>query len=103
MPYDFDATGVVNAPYARPIQSLQIRSVRQRLYRGRCRPQPELDATLAAFRNARANIFALFRNDVRLSPEAIDKTTGYLDAFYAIIDDPEELKEKVVAHCSGGV
>jgi len=99
VPYDFDATGIVDAPYARPVEGLGIKKVRHRLYRGYCRPASALDATLAVFREARADIYALFRDDVRLERATIDKTIDYLDAFYAIIDQPEVLQKKLASHC----
>src|SRR5437773_2199014 len=40
IPYDFDFSGVVNARYAVPGRQLHIESVRDRLYRGGCRPRP---------------------------------------------------------------
>ena len=42
VPYDFDATGIVNSPYSLPDERLRIQTVRQRLYRGRCREMSEL-------------------------------------------------------------
>lgn len=99
VPYDFDATGVVGAPYAKPAERLGIRSVRQRLYRGYCRPEADLQATLAVFRQARPDIYALFRNDARLMRATADKTIAYLDEFYATIDLPEELQRNVLSRC----
>ena len=37
IPYDFDLSGLVNAPYAMPARGLMIKSVTDRLYRGPCR------------------------------------------------------------------
>jgi hypothetical protein len=99
VPYDFDATGIVAAPYARPAEGLGIGSVQQRLYRGYCRPEATLQGTLDRFREARADIYALFKNDARLDAIAIERTTNYLDAFYEIIDKPENLKRKVSSRC----
>jgi hypothetical protein len=36
IPYDFDQSGFVNAPYATPNSRFNLRSVKSRLYRGRC-------------------------------------------------------------------
>lgn len=99
VPYDFDATGIVDAPYARPVEGLGIKKVRHRLYRGYCRPAAALDATLAVFRAARADIYALFRDDVRLERHTIERTTDYLDEFYKIIDEPDALQAKVSSRC----
>jgi hypothetical protein len=103
VPYDFDATGVVNPPYAAPVPTLKIRNVRQRLYRGRCRPQASIDATLSVFREARADIVALFQNDARLDPKAKDETIEYLDAFYTLIDDPKAVNDKITSKCLGAL
>ena len=99
VPYDFDATGIVAAPYARPAEGLGISTVQQRLYRGYCRPEAALHATLDRFREARADIYALFKDDPRLDATTIERTTDYLDAFYEIIDKPENLKRKVSSRC----
>jgi hypothetical protein len=99
VPYDFDATGVVGAPYARPVESLGIRSVRQRLYRGYCRPEADVQATLEVFRQARPDIYGLFRDDERLDRATAEKTIAYLDEFYATIDRPDDLKSKVLSRC----
>jgi hypothetical protein len=73
--------------------------VHQRLYRGYCRPDAALQATLERFREARADIYALFREDPRLDTATIERTTNYLDEFYEIIDSPENLKRKVSSRC----
>ena len=99
VPYDFDSTGVVDPPYALPASGLGIQNVRQRLYRGYCRPAAELAATVAAFDAARDDIYVLFRNDPVLDAKTIERTVAYLDEFYAVIDDPKELQRKVAAHC----
>lgn len=99
VPYDFDATGVVGAPYARPAKMLGIRNVQKRLYRGYCRPEADVQATLEVFRQARPDIYALFRNDERLDRATAEKTIAYLDEFYATIDRPDELESKVLSRC----
>ena len=49
VPYDFDWTGFVSARYARPDERLRIRNVRQRIYRGFCRPNFDFSAVYAQF------------------------------------------------------
>ncbi|MEY4931652.1 MAG: hypothetical protein RI909_2376, partial [Bacteroidota bacterium] len=36
VPYDFDHSGIVNAPYAKPAEALLLSSTRERRYRGYC-------------------------------------------------------------------
>ena len=81
------------------VEALGIHSVRQRLYRGYCRPEADVQATLDVFRQARQEIYALFRDDERLDRATTKKTLAYLDEFYATIDRPNELKRNVLSHC----
>ena len=76
-----------------------IRNVQQRLYRGYCRPEATLQSTLERFREARADIYALFKDDPRLDAATIERTTEYLDDFYEIINQPENLQRKVSSRC----
>jgi len=99
IPYDFDSTGVVDAPYALPAPGLGIQNVRQRVYRGYCGSEAELASTVATFDAARADIYALFRDDAVLDKKTIDRTVAYLDEFYAVIDDPKALQSKIASKC----
>ena len=47
VPYDFDISGMVQPPYAAPDPNLGITSVRDRLYRGPCRPHEQVDPYIA--------------------------------------------------------
>jgi hypothetical protein len=99
--YDFDATGMVNAPYAVPPESLRIRSVRQRLYRGFCQPEEIVQESLERFRVEREAILTLFRDQPGLSKAKIRSASAYIDDFYEIIDDPEKLRGKILDRCRG--
>ena len=46
VPYDFDFTGLVNAPYATPPEGMRVSSVRKRLYRGACLLNNEITALI---------------------------------------------------------
>jgi hypothetical protein len=59
IPYDFDFSGLVDAPYAEPNPQFRIRSVKTRVYRGRCFNNERLPETLAEFRERKAAIYAL--------------------------------------------
>src|SRR5207247_2901548 len=50
VPYDFDLSGLVHAPYANPDRRLGLRTVLDRMYRGPCRTVEEFDAAAASFR-----------------------------------------------------
>ena len=59
VPYDFDMSGFVDAPYATPNPRFGLRNVKQRLYRGRCVNNEYVPATLEHFRDHREEIIDL--------------------------------------------
>jgi hypothetical protein len=99
VPFDFDWSGVVNAPYARPDARLGIRTVRQRRYWGACRPREELEAVFPLFRERRKEVYALYRDQVGLDPKFRDRTLEYFDEFYEIIDDDGRVRREMEALC----
>ncbi len=99
VPYDFDWSGLISAPYARPAPELRIRSVRQRLYRGICGPREELDATLDTFREKREAIYALIDDQEGLTDRKKADTRRYIEEFYAILDDPRQVDRRIVREC----
>jgi len=44
MPYDFAFTGLVAASYAKPDEQLGLRTIKDRMYRGFCRPEVDFSA-----------------------------------------------------------
>jgi hypothetical protein len=99
VPYDFDATGVVNPPYAAPSTTLNINNVRQRLYRGFCQPDEVLQSNLAIFRERESDVHALIRSQIGLDKRTLSRTTDYVDAFFATINNPEQLQKKIIDAC----
>lgn len=97
--YDFDWTGIVNARYATPDARLRIRSVRDRLYRGRCLSEAHWSTVLGTFRNRQAEIYALYENLPGLDPRYVEETRRYLDDFYRVIDDPRKLSGELIRRC----
>ena len=98
LPYDFDNAGLVDAEYAVPHEKLNIRSVRQRLYRGLCRHNDLVPRTVERLNSARGELEALFR-DQRLSGRASGYALDYIDSFYAIVNDPQRLQRQVLNRC----
>jgi hypothetical protein len=101
VPFDFDWSGVVDPPYARPDPRFGIRSVRERRYWGICRPREELEAVFALFRDRRDDIYALFRNLESLEPRYRDRTLEYFDQFYTIIGDERRVAREIEGRCRG--
>ncbi len=94
VPYDFDHTGLVNAPYAKPAEELLMSSVRQRRYRGYCiTDMKKFDPSIALYNRIKNDIYSLY-NDCTLLDEKYKKATiKYLDEFYATINNPVAVKK----------
>ena len=100
VPYDFDATGLVEAPYAAPSPQVPIRSVRERLYRGRCRDLAELEPAFAAFTAQREALTALFAPQAGIPERRAARARQYIDGFYAILADEARAEREFRRNCS---
>ena len=101
VPYDFDFSGLVNAPYAAPPERLPIMSVRSRYYRGLCQSREELDHAIAEIQSKRDEITALFENTTELSANRRKRTLQFIDEFFEILDSPERIEEEIIGLCRG--
>ena len=104
VPFDFDSSGIVNARYAKPDGTLQLRSVRDRLFRGFCpeqlnRPIGVYESTFQRFREKKDEIYALWRTQDGLNEDSIKDTLKYLDEFYETLGDPERIQRRMLSSC----
>jgi len=99
IPYDFDQSGFVDAPYAVPNPQFRIRSVRQRVYRGRCVNNEHLAASLQKFRDSRQAIDALVDGQEGLDSRARKRVARYVDDFYKLIDKPRDVERRIINKC----
>jgi hypothetical protein len=99
IPYDFDWSGVIDAPYARPDPMLGIRSVRQRRYWGVCRPPEEIGAVFPLFNDQRAAIYDMWQGQGDLEERKLRRTIEYFDEFYEIINDFGKANREMVREC----
>ena len=99
IPYDFDQSGFVNAPYAAPGEQFSLTSVRQRLYRGRCENNEHIDASLQSFRDARGSIEELIAEQVGLSNTTRKSVLRFVDGFYKIADHPKNGTKRINNKC----
>lgn len=103
VPYDFDLTGIVDAPYAFPPEPIPIRNVRQRFFRGRCKGPALWNLTFERFRSAKSSVYDLYRSSTRLSSRKLTRTLSYLDEFYAILESEKRTADLIVNRCRGSV
>lgn len=99
IPYDFDFSGAVGAPYATVPPQLPIRSVRERLYRGFCQPDSVVVPVLARFRATRDSVYARLRAVPGLDPRELKDLVEYFDQFYRTLDDPRATRREFVVGC----
>jgi hypothetical protein len=100
VPYDFDFSGLVDAPYADPAPQFKIRSVRTRVYRGRCSNNDILDETLATFRAKKNEIYGLVTALPDLDDRNRREVTQYLDSFFRVAEDEKRIEREFVRECS---
>lgn len=101
VPYDFDYSGFVNAPYAVPPEGLQVRNVRQRHYRGYCRFNDQAIAAATLFRSRREQLFAVIDGETRLAEARRRTARRYIEDFFAILEDPQRFQRQVIDNCRG--
>lgn len=99
VPYDFDQAGLVDAPYALPGRQFGIRTVRQRVYRGRCENNDYVDNSIDRYKDVRNTIFALIRTQDGLTDKVRNKLAGYVRDFYDIADDPRRVRRLMIDQC----
>jgi len=99
LPYDFDSSGLVNAHYAVPPDGVRIRSVTQRLYRGYCAHNDQLEATRERFLEQESAIYALIENEDRLNSNTRKKSSKYIGKFFDVIKDPKDFQKQVIGKC----
>ena len=99
VPFDFDQAGIVDPPYAKPDETLGIRTVRQRLYRGICGSADDLQATFEVFRTQRQALYDIFEKSEQLSASSKSRTASYFDDFYSTVDDERKVRQEFTNKC----
>ncbi|HEX5151905.1 MAG TPA: hypothetical protein VFW07_10675 [Parafilimonas sp.] len=100
VPYDFDQSGLVNTPYAKPAEELQMSSVRERRYRGYCmEDMARFDEAIAQYNRIKTDMYKLYSDCPLLDAKYIKSTLQYFDEFYKTINDPSDLKREFSYPC----
>ena len=99
IPYDFDFSGFVNAPYATPPDVLKINSVRERQYRGYCMHNGEAYAVAVQMRASRPQLIQAISSTPGIDPRTVQRATAFLDSFFADIASNDTVQAKVLKSC----
>ena len=100
-PYDFDFSGLVDAPYALPPEGIPVRNVRQRIYRGYCIHNVQAPAAAADMRAKRGAIEGVFSQVPGMDEKTRRKALNFLAGFFSDIATDESLRTKVLKNCIG--
>ena len=99
VPYDFDWSGLVSARYARPNETLGIRHVRQRLYRGFCHDDLDAEFAMAPFAGVPAALPAIYEELSQWEEDSRKQAEEYLDDFLELLDDSGKVEREIVRSC----
>jgi hypothetical protein len=101
VPFDFDWSGVVFAPYAVPAPQIGTKSVRERVYRGFCPDDGEMATLIALFNARKEAIYMLYRGQEGLERRELEQALSYFDEFYRTLNDPRAARRELTRNCPG--
>ena len=102
VPYDFDFSGLVDAEYASVSPKLGTSSVRQRIFRGVCRPDTDWDAAFGHFAARREAVLRLADEIPDLQPRAACRRHRLFESSFATFASPERRETEVIDACRAG-
>lgn len=93
IPYDFDFSGLVNAPYAIGNPNFNLVNVQDRIYLGFPEERSNLEAAIAELQHKQAELIQIVENFKLLNRSARKEIIVYLNDYFAnplAIDTPEQ-------------
>jgi hypothetical protein len=101
VPYDFDLSGLVHTSYAAPTPGIGQLTVRDRVYRGPCRPEAEIQPVLDRFKAHKDEVLAVYDSIPGLDSSSRGEAKEYLQQFFSTIaKDGSVRKTFVSGQCS---
>jgi len=98
--YDFDMAGLVNAPYATINESLNIKSVKERLYRGYCRDESVTEYVREKYIQLESEIMnVLSDHQSYFSEGEYIGMKKYIEEFFTILRDDKKFKDAILLTC----
>jgi len=100
VPYDFDMTGIVNAPYATVDPKWEIEKVTQRAYKGYCRNEKVAEYVRQEFISREDAIYQIIDRHTHLFyPKETESLKKYVGEFFRILKSDYDYSEKITAKC----
>ena len=98
--YDFDMAGLVNAPYATINESLNIKSVKERLYRGYCRDESVTEYVREKYIQLESEIMNVVSDHQSYFSEGEYMVMKkYIEEFFTILKDDKKFKVAILFTC----
>ncbi len=101
VPFDFDWSGLVDAPYVgpSPLTERLHDSVRERLYLGTCWEQIDFPGAFRLFEGKKEAILSTIQAVPRLTEANIRSASEYIEEFYEFIGDPDRAESDIRRMC----
>ncbi len=98
--YDFDMSGFVDPPYAQVNETLGIANVRDRLFRGFCRPDDAFQAVRQEYIQNESNIKAVMaKYQAQMDPREYTSMVKYIDKFFDTFKSDSQFKAEIINKC----
>ena len=99
IPYDLDQAGLVDAPHAAPSQNFDLRTVKQRLYRGRCIHNDYLGATIANYQSKREQLLQVI-DELQVAENRTRRLmTSYVEKFFKTFESERRINSFLIKKC----
>jgi len=97
--YDFDYSGLVNAPYAVHRESIGIEDIQERYFLGNCKNKKACERVMPLFLEKKEQLYQVVNELSELSNKDRKKILNYFDDFYKILENPKSFKKQIVENC----
>jgi hypothetical protein len=100
IPHDFDWTGLVNASYAIPAETVGTDNVRQRIFLGVCRSKEVYEKDLDLFSEKKEEFNRIINEFPYVNIQAKKDMTGYLNGFFdMLVGKRDRILDNVLNYC----
>jgi hypothetical protein len=97
VPYDFDQAGLVDAPHALPSKNFDLRSVQQRLYRGRCIHNDYVNATI--YQSKHEELLQVIDELTVADNRSAKSMTSYIEKFFKTLESERRVNFFLIKSC----
>lgn len=96
IPYDFDFSGFVNAPYALMNSNVGQTKRKERIYLGLAKSQKNMQAEIAFFKGKKETLLTYINEFKLLKRNSRKEISNYIKSFYSSIEDIQFKKQMIV-------